>query len=302
MRHIRARWRKIRSRTRCPLKAQTQGMRLGAPLFADTSTPQAWIAALQKAGYRAAYCPLTPNADDDTVRAYAQAAQQADIVIAEVGAWSNPLSPDEDERVAAIDKCKTSLDLAERIGAHHCVNIAGSRSTQWDGPHPDNLTEETFEMIVDTTRDIIDAVKPRRTVYTLETMPWAYPDSPQMYLRLIEAIDRKGFGVHLDPVNLINSPQRYFNNAAFLRECFSLLGPYIRGVHAKDIILRPHLTVHLEEVRPGQGALNYRVLLEEMSHFSPDIPILLEHLPTEDDYNMATAFVRQVASELELVL
>ncbi len=277
-------------------------MRLGAPLFGDTSTPQAWISALQKAGYRAAYCPLSPTADDDTVRVYAQAAQQADIVIAEVGAWSNPLSPNEGERVAAIDKCKRSLDLAERIGAHHCVNITGSRSTQWDGPHPDNLTDETFEMIVETTRDIIDAVQPRRTVYTLETMPWAYPDSPQAYLRLIEAIDREGFGVHLDPVNLINSPQRYFGNAAFMRECFSLLGPYIRGVHAKDILLRPHLTVHLDEVRPGEGALNYRVLLKEMNKLAPDTPILLEHLPTEQDYDVAATFVRQVAGDLGLSL
>ena len=277
-------------------------MRLGAPLFADTSTPQAWIAALQKANYRAAYCPVGLDASEDTIGAYAQAAREADILIAEVGAWSNPLSPDKEERRAAIDQCQRSLDLAERIGAHHCVNIAGSRSTQWDGPHPDNMTEDTFEMIVDTTREIIDAVSPTRTVYTLETMPWAYPDSPQMYLRLLHAIDRKGFGVHLDPVNLINSPKRYFNNAAFIRECFSLLGPHIYGVHAKDITLRSHLTVHLDEVRPGEGGLDYRVLLEEMSNLSPDTPILLEHLPTEGDYDLAAAFVRQTGSDLGISL
>ena len=58
--------------------------------------------------------------------------------------------------------------------------------------------------------------------------------------------------VHLDPVNMICSPQRYFNNAAFLRECFAKLGPYIKSCHAKDILLRDTLTVHLDEMRPGE--------------------------------------------------
>jgi len=63
-----------------------------------------------------------------------------------------------------------------------------------------------------------------RTVYTLETMPWMYPDSADSYLALLRAIDRPGaFGVHLDPVNLVNSPERFFRNADLLRDCFAKL-------------------------------------------------------------------------------
>jgi hypothetical protein len=47
-------------------------------------------------------------------------------VIAEVGTWSNPISPNEKQRNAAIKKCRDQLALAERIGASCCVNIAGS--------------------------------------------------------------------------------------------------------------------------------------------------------------------------------
>ena len=277
-------------------------MKLGAPLFADTSTPDAWINALKAKGFRAAYCPLQPEADDETVRAYADAAQKAGVVIAEVGAWSNPISPDAAEREKAIEKCKKGLDLAERIGAHHCVNISGSRGAQWDGPHPDNLTHETFEMIVEITRDIIDAVKPARTFYSLETMPWAFPDSPQSYLDLVEAIDREGFGVHFDPVNMINSPRRFYGNAGFMREFYALLGPHIKGVHAKDIVLRTNLTVHLDEVRPGEGGLDYRALLLEINKLDADVPFMLEHLPTENDYDLAARYVRGVANELKIAL
>lgn len=259
-------------------------------------TPEEWVAAVRRHGYRAAYCPVGTGADDATVAAYARAAQEADIVIAEVGAWSNPLSPDPAEREAAREKCRASLALADRIGARCCVNIAGSRGKKWDGPHPDNLTGETFDLLVETVRSILDAVEPTRTFYTLETMPWMYPDSPESYLRLVEAIDRERFAVHLDPVNLVCSPRRYFGNAALIRECFALLGPRIQSCHAKDILLSENLTTHLDEVRPGLGGLDYAVFLRELSRLDPDTPLMLEHLPSEEEYARAADHVRSVAA------
>ncbi len=232
------------------------------------------------------------------VSAYARAAKAADIVIAEVGAWSNPLSPDDAIRLKAIAHCEQQLALADRIGARCCVNIVGSRGEQWDGPHPDNLTPDTFDLIVETVQKIIDAVKPTRTYYTLETMPWMYPDSPDSYLRLIDAIDRKRFAAHLDPVNLVCSPQRYYLNGALIRECFQKLGPHIKSCHAKDIALSGKLTVHLDEVRPGQGALDYAAYLEELHERAPDAPLMLEHLQAEQDYDLAAAHIRSVAQQI----
>ena len=277
-------------------------MRLGAPIFEPSTDPDAWIAAVQRRGYRAAYCPVKPDADPATIRAYARAAERADIVIAEVGAWSNPLSPHADTRAAAIAKCQASLALADAIGARCCVNIAGSRGAKWDGPHPADLTRETFDLIVQTVREIIDAVKPTRTFYTLETMPWMYPDSADSYLALIAAIDRKQFAVHLDIVNLICSPQRFFANAALIRECVAKLGPQIKSCHAKDIALADRLTVHLDEVRPGLGGLDYRALLRELAGLDPDLPLMLEHLPRPEDYDEAAAHVRAVAQEIGVEL
>lgn len=269
-------------------------MRLGGPIY-DCSGPEAWVAEARASGYRAVYCPLGSDAPDDEVRAYASAASAADLVIAEVGAWSNPLSDNETERREAIEMCSRGLDLADRIGALCCVNIAGSRGAQWDGPHPANLDDETFDRIVDTTREIIDGAKPKRAFYTLETMPWIFPDSPQSYLRLLQVIDRPQFAVHLDPVNMINSPARFYKTGDFLRECFQLLGPYIKGCHAKDIALSGKLTVHLDEVPPGTGGLDYRTFLREMNALHPDTPLMLEHLATAEEYVAAATYIRGVA-------
>jgi sugar phosphate isomerase/epimerase len=177
-------------------------IRLGGPLFEHLGDPESWVSALKKAGYRAAYCPVGPEAGEDLIRAYKTAASRHDIVIAEVGAWSNPLSPDPEEADRAIEKCIQGLRLADQIGARCCVNISGSRNKNyWAGPHPDNLTAETFEMVVEITRKIIDAVKPTRSYFALEAMPWSFPDSADTYLQLLRAIDRERFGVHLDPTD-----------------------------------------------------------------------------------------------------
>ena len=283
-------------------------MRLGGPIFVKCDGPQEWALAVRQLGYSAAYCPVKGDADDATVAAYRAAAKKANIVIAEVGAWSNPLSPDEPTRTRAIALCKQQLALADRLGANCCVNIVGSCGEIWDGPHPDNLTEATFDRIVQVTREIIDAVMPTHArqqsrpvdgghaCYTLETMPWMYPDSPDNYLRLVRAIDRRQCAVHLDPVNLVCSPQRYYDNAALIRECFAKLGPMIKSCHAKDILLHPKLTTHLDETAPGKGGLDYATYLRELSKLHIDTPLMIEHLKTPEEFAAAAEHIRAVAA------
>jgi sugar phosphate isomerase/epimerase len=272
-------------------------MRLGGRVFDKYEDPDQWVRALRRLGYRAAYCPVDPGASAETIRAYAAAAVQADVVIAEVGAWSNPLSPDAETRRAALSRCQEQLALAEAIGARCCVNISGSRGERWDGPHALNLTPETFALIVETVRAIIDAVKPTRAFYTLEPMPWMYPDSADSYLELIRAIDRPRFAVHLDVVNMIASPRLFYGNAALIRECVARLGPYVKSCHVKDIAIADRLTLHLDEVRPGLGSLDFRVLLRELARLDPDLPVMLEHMETPEEYALAADYVRAVARD-----
>lgn len=273
-------------------------IRLGGHLFADTADPQRWAAAVKDAGYTAAYCPVDETADTGTIQAYTEAARQADIVIAEVGVWNNPLAADENERAVAMELCKKRLALAEEIGALCCVNTAGSRGRNWAGPDRRNLSEQTFEMIVDSVREIIDAVKPSRAYYALETMPWVFPDSTESYVRLVQAIDRKHFGVHFDPVNLIYSPRRYYDTGACIERFVDALAVHIRSCHAKDVLLRDDLLFHLDEVRPGQGALDYEVYLRALDSLDKDVPLMIEHLSDAGEYAAAAAHICATAANV----
>jgi sugar phosphate isomerase/epimerase len=278
-------------------------VRLGGPVFEKYADPEEWISALKRLKYRAAYCPVEVGTDETSIKAYQKAAYNNDIVISEVGAWSNTVSLDEKERKEAINKCVKSLELAELIGANCCVNISGSRNPEfWAGPHEDNLTEDTFDLIVETTRKIIDSVKPLRTYFALEPMPWSYPDSPDNYLRLLKAIDRSRFGVHFDPVNMVVSPQIYFKNGEFIRECFKKLRANIRSCHAKDITLREDNYIpQLDECKPGLGKLNYNTFLVELAKLK-DIPLMMEHLNTAEEYASAADYIRSVGKKNKVII
>jgi 3-deoxy-D-arabino-heptulosonate 7-phosphate (DAHP) synthase len=53
----------------------------------------------------------------------------------------------------------------------------------------------------------------------------------------------------------------------------------------------PELTLHLEERRPGLGTLDYTVFLQEAGKLK-DIPFMLEHLSTQEEYLLAANYVR----------
>ena len=137
-----------------------------------------------------------------------------------------------------------------------------------------------------------------------EEMARAYVDagySADSYLALLKAVDRPALAVHLDPVNWINSPARYYDNAALVRDCFRKLGPWIVSCHARDIVLRETLTVHLDEVAPTQGALDYGVYLQELARLPGDMPLLLEHLP-QGAFPAARRAIVHAAAQAEVPL
>lgn len=140
------------------------------------------------------------------MRAIREAFAAEGVVIAEVGAWRNLLDPDAAKRKENLQYVIERLELAEGVGARCCVDIAGSYNpTVWYGPHPNNLSQEFFDATVENCRRIIDAVRPSRTTFSIEMMGWNLPDGPESYLRLVRAVDRSAFSVHLDVCNGINA-------------------------------------------------------------------------------------------------
>jgi len=267
-------------------------VRLGGPIFLKSEDPRELAKEHRRLGYSAAYCPPLNLDDAYRIRATRDAFKAEDVVIAEVGAWRNMLDPDATKRAENLHYVTERMALADAVGARCCVDIAGTYNPKiWYGPHPNNLSQEFFDATVENCRKVIDAVKPRNTRFTIEMMGWSLPDGPDACVKLLHAVDRPAFAVHLDVCNVINSPARFYRNADVIRECFEKLGPWIASCHAKDLQWVDELNVHFLEVIPGRGQVDYKTYLWQLSQLPGDAPLMLEHLKTAEEYDEGKQYI-----------
>ena len=271
-------------------------MRIGGAVEIPYQSPEEWLKFVKELGYRAVLAPVDHRASKEEKQAYQRCARENDLVIGEVGVWRNILSINDAERKSALEYAKNQLALAEELGANCCVNVTGSRGEIWESFYPENYTKDTYALIVDSIREVIDAVKPTRTFYTVEPMPWMVPDSPEDYLQLMRDVDRQAFGVHLDYVNMINCPKRYVFCDDFIEECFTKLGPYIKSIHGKDVLMEKAYTTLIHETMPGKGVINYQKVARLCEALGPNTPLFVEHLPDLESYRQAAAYVREQAA------
>jgi len=255
-------------------------MRIGAPIFKKDLSLEETIAEHRRLGLGAAYCnKYIP--DKNEREEYKAAFREANIVLAEYPAYCiNILDTDTAIRQKNIDEICRRLEQAETMGALCCVMHGGTAETGgWGSANRENISDRSFEDTVEIMRSIIDKVKPKTTKLTLEAESYLLPDSPEVYLKLLEAIGREEAAVHLDPVNMIASPRRFYDNGGFIKRCFALLGDRIVSCHAKDVDMPPkHATVRIDETHTGNGALDYGVYLSEIVKLKKHPTLMIEHL------------------------
>ena len=259
-------------------------MRLGTSSPLKHATAGEWAENQVSLGCRAVVFPLSADDSEAVINEYVDVARKNDLLIAEVGIWRNAMSIDPEDRKAQRDYCVRQLQLADRIGARCAVNVAGAFGKRWDGYYKENFSEESRKLIVKMVQEIIDRAEIKNTYFTLEPMPWMIPTSPEDYVRLIDEVDRDRFAVHMDIINMTNSLERYYEAEAFVDRCVELLGNKIRSCHIKDVHLKEEYTFQLQECAPGEGEYPLRYYVEKMHGIDPDMPVILEHLNTDEEY------------------
>ena len=91
---------------------------LGVSSSLQHSTPEEWAAKHVALGLKCVNFPVDYLAGEDVYMAYKRAADEAGLVIAEVGIWRNTLAADPAEREKWIEYAIGQLRMAEQIGAY----------------------------------------------------------------------------------------------------------------------------------------------------------------------------------------
>lgn len=281
-------------------KSAPNSLHLGGPIFLKSDDPVELAKEHRRLGYSAAYVPTVKVGETTKIQAIRKAFAEQNVIIAEVGAWVNMLDQDAEKRKKNINYVTERLALAEEIGALTCIDIAGSYNPKhWDGPDARNLTKEYFDATVENCRKVIDAVKPKTTKFALEMMGWSLPNDADSCLKFIKAIDRPAFAAHVDIANIINSPERFYQNTALINDTFKKLGKWIVSCHAKDVVGKD---VHFAETMPGRGGMDYAAYLRNVTALPREVPLMLEHLRTAEEYDEARLYVMKVAKETGIPL
>lgn len=268
-------------------------MLLGVSSSLAHNSPEEWAKKHKSLGLKCVNFPVDYTSGKETYMSYKNAADKEGLIIAEVGVWKNTLDANPTERDKWTNYAINQLKMADEIGALCCVNVAGTpHGPRWDGGYRENFSKETWQDIVKMVQEIIDTAKPKKAKYSIESMPWMVPSNPQEYAKLIEDVNRSEFGAHLDVVNMITSPEKYFFNDNFLRECFSILKGQIHSCHLKDILLKQEYTFQLQECACGQGTLDLELFAELANKENPEMPMIIEHLNTDDEYLASIKYVQ----------
>lgn len=252
--------------------------------------------AHRERGLSAAYCPQVALDDGERLRDVREAFAAEGILLAEVGGWRNMLHPDAAEARRERQRMAEYLAIADEVGALCAITCIGSPGGPGQGSHDAfNFSADAFAAAVDNARWLIDTVKPKRARFVYEIYPFSVADSPANIRRLLDAVDRPQFAAHMDLVNLVNCPRLYYENAALARESVRLFGDRIVSAHAKDLAMREEVSVIMHEVRPGCGAIDYRTYLRVLHELPQAVPLMLEHLPTQQEYDLGADYIRSVA-------
>ena len=265
-------------------------MRLGISSSLNEPDAGKWAERMSKMGCKSVVFPLDCSAGKDRVKEFTKAAKENDLLIAEVGIWRNVLASSKEERKTNFEYAVGQLRLADEIGAKCCVNVAGAFGDRWDGGHRANFTKEAWNETVQSVRAIIDEVKPKNTKFAIESMPWMYPTGPEEYKRLMEDVEREEFAAHLDVINMVNCPKRYFFFDEFLEECFDILGESIVSCHLKNSLLLEGYTFQLKECALEEGRLNVTKYVELAHKLDKDMPMIIEHLADDEAYAVSMKY------------
>ena len=240
---------------------------------------------VRQAGFRGAtiFFSRPLEADPAAVRRLKRILTEEGLEAAQANGWYEVLvHPDDAVRAEGIRGVQALCRLGAALAAGSVYVRPGSLNPRgaWT-PHPDNLSPRTFDRLVDSLRAACAVAEQEGIPLALEGHVVSPLDSPQRMRAVLDAVGSPALKVNIDPVNFIGTVPDVYDTRPVLNALFDLLGKDIAAAHLKDCVLEDHLVVHITEVMPGDGTLDYNLLLNRMQQDCPRGYALIEHLPDE---------------------
>jgi sugar phosphate isomerase/epimerase len=206
--------------------------------------------------------------------------------------------PEPGVRAAELERLQRAFGAARDLGAEMIISGCGSHhATHFYGPHPANHQPETRQRLIDSLRQVVPWAEDTGVMLALECHVTTALDTPEHIREVIDAVDSRWVRANFDPVNLLGTFSRVWENGEAMRDMWHVLGPrYVQSAHIKDVVADPELVVHISEAPPGTGLLDLDAFFDVCRNLGEGTAVIVEHLPA-DQARAAIEVVKAAAAE-----
>lgn len=190
------------------------------------------------------------------------------------------VDPDPDVQREARARISRGLAVAEQLGAVMVNTGVGSHHPTFPyGPHPANHTPLAVATLVENLRVLCGEAQDRGLLLSLEPHVQTTISDPDTIAGIVAAVDHPALRVNFDPVNLLGTLPEVFDAAAAIGRMGARMGSFLGpSAHVKDIRPLPELVLHLAEVSPGEGYVDWAAYFEVCRGLGDGAALIVEHL------------------------
>ena len=187
----------------------------------------------------------------------------------------------QEYREIRMQNLRDGSDFAKMLGVSHVVTHMGFI--------PENPNDPNFEPLCDAIRQISLYMKENGQTLLFETGQ----ETPVTMLRCFEKVGTDNLAVNLDTANLI------LYGKANPVDALDVLGPYIRGLHAKDGCYPTNGHDLGRETRLGEGKVDFPALFRKLKALGYDSYVTIER---EIDGEQQTADILDARAYLQALI
>jgi sugar phosphate isomerase/epimerase len=242
------------------------------------------IDAVQLVAYKfideIAYKPNALNAENSL--ALGKALKEAGIKVGLIGAYFNPVHSNAQKVAACKAVFKDYITYAHSLGC----NIVGSETGSYNDDkwtyNPKNRTEEAFQIVVETFRELAAFAKERGVYVGMEGAAGHCCYDVATLKRAIDTIGADNIRVIFDLYNYLDS-SNYTRYLDILDEGLKTFAGKIVIFHIKDfIVVEEEGKPKLKQVAPGKGMFDFDAILHRIKAYDKDAILVLEGTTGED--------------------
>ena len=219
----------------------------------------------------------------------AKTLENANKTIPLIGAYFNPVHPNLEKREVGIALFEEYISYAKTLGSSFVGSETGSCLGEPWAYHPDNRTEASYAVVVETFRRLADTAKAHGISIAMEGAFGHVAYNVETLDTIVKRIDRDNIRIIFDLYNYL-APENYERAYEILDEGLRTFGDRILLFHVKDCILTED--GKLKQVSVGKGSLDFDKILGKIYAHNPDALLVFEGT-VGDDLPESIKFIKE---------